>query len=303
MSQATRGVIASGDLKAVADVVLAVGRHRHVGGDDEGVVTGSRHAVDERLDAFSDAGEIGLIPGLRVFPAHVLQRDQRRGAQNHRHVGRGSRARQHDVAAIGAQRGRAHRRDPERRRIGLAEQGRGLVAAGDVVQHARHEAVSSKDYGCRGPKRRSRPRPRCSHREISESGAAPSVRNRPARDSASGRAERRFGHESRLPVAERSGSWICRARRRFLFSGCLFKNHARVLYRLAGGAPNLLVLMDWLSSPSIFRASFSTVSDFLSKLSISSRIEITVGSSSPPYLSLANPPERSWSCRAHGRRN
>ena len=128
-------------LKAVADVVLAVGRHRHIGGDDEGVVTGSRHPVDQRLDAFRHAGEIGLIPGLLVFPAHVFQRDQRRGAENHRHVGRGSRARQHDVAAIGAQRGRAHRRDPERRRIGLAEQGRGLVAAGDVVQHARHEAV------------------------------------------------------------------------------------------------------------------------------------------------------------------
>ena len=52
--------------------------------------------------------------------------------------------------------------------------------------------------------------------------------------------------------------------------------------------------MDWLRSPSILRASFSALSDFLSKLSISSRIEITVGSSSPPYLSLPRLPRKSW---------
>jgi len=36
-----------------------------------------------------------------------------------------------------------------------------------------------------------------------------------------------------------------------------------------------------------------TAPDFLSKLSISSRSEITVGSNSPPYLSLASPPRKS----------
>ena len=74
-------------LKAVADVVLAVGRHRHVGGDDEGVVAGRRHAIDQRLDALRHAGEIGLIPArLDLRGAHILQRDQRRGAEDHRHV-------------------------------------------------------------------------------------------------------------------------------------------------------------------------------------------------------------------------
>jgi hypothetical protein len=46
-----------------------------------------------------------------------------------------------DVAAVGAQRRGAHRRNPERRGVALAEQRRGLVAAGDVVEHARHEAI------------------------------------------------------------------------------------------------------------------------------------------------------------------
>jgi hypothetical protein len=68
-------------------------------------------------------------------------------------------------------------------------------------------------------------------------------------------------------------------------------------YRLAGEVggplPNLLVLMDWLSSPNILRVSVMTEPDFLLKLSISSRSEITVGSNSPPYLSLASPPRKS----------
>ena len=48
-----------------------------------------------------------------------------------------------------------------------------------------------------------------------------------------------------------------------------------------------------LTSPSILRVSAINAPDFLSKLSISSRIEITVGSNSPPYLSLARPPRKS----------
>ncbi len=132
------------DLKTVADIVLAVGRHRHIGGHHESVVTGGGDPVDQRLDPRRHAGEIGLIPGIGIFPPHVLQRDQRRGAENHRQVHGGGRAGQHDVAAIGAQRRRAHRRNAERRRIGLAEQRRGLLAAGDVVHHPRHEAVFFK---------------------------------------------------------------------------------------------------------------------------------------------------------------
>jgi hypothetical protein len=67
-------------------------------------------------------------------------------------------------------------------------------------------------------------------------------------------------------------------------------------YRLAGEAggvlPNLLVLMDWLSSPNILRVSVMTAPVFLLKLSINSRSEITVGSNSPPYLSLARLPRK-----------
>jgi hypothetical protein len=67
-------------LKSVADVVLAVRRHRHVGGDDESIVTGGGHAIDQRFDPLRQAGEIGLIPRRLIGGAHVLQRDQRRGA-------------------------------------------------------------------------------------------------------------------------------------------------------------------------------------------------------------------------------
>ena len=129
------------DLEAGADVVLAVGRHRHVGGHHEGVVAGGGDAIDQRLDARRIAGQIGLVPGGRVCLPDVLELDQGGGAENHRHVRRRGRAREHDVAAIGAQRGGPERRDAERRGVGLAEQRRGLVAARDVVEHARNEAV------------------------------------------------------------------------------------------------------------------------------------------------------------------
>ena len=87
------------------------------------------------------AGEIGLVPGGGIFLDDVFQPDQRRRAEDHRHVQRRRRARVDDVAAIGAQRRRAHRRNAERRGVGLAEQRRGLVARGDVVEHARHKTV------------------------------------------------------------------------------------------------------------------------------------------------------------------
>jgi hypothetical protein len=64
-------------LKPVADVVLAIGRHRHICGHDERVVAGGGDPVDQGLDARRLAGEIGLIPGIGIFAPHVLQRDQR----------------------------------------------------------------------------------------------------------------------------------------------------------------------------------------------------------------------------------
>ena len=56
-------------LKTVADVVLAVRRHRHVGGHHKGVVAGGGDAIDQRLDPLGHAGEIGLVPGVADFRA------------------------------------------------------------------------------------------------------------------------------------------------------------------------------------------------------------------------------------------
>src|SRR5437868_5411461 len=57
-----------------------------------------------------------------------------------------------------------------------------------------------------------------------------------------------------------------------------------VCQRRGGGGFDLL--MEALRSPSILRVSDISVPDFLLKLSTSSRNEMMVGSSSPPYLSL-----------------
>ncbi len=62
--------------KSVADVVLAVGRHRDVGGHHEGVVAGGGDPVDQWLDARSIARQIGLIPGGGILAPDLLQPDQ-----------------------------------------------------------------------------------------------------------------------------------------------------------------------------------------------------------------------------------
>ncbi len=121
------------DLKTVADIVFAVRWNRHVGRHDEGVIAGRGHPIDQRLDARGIARQIGLIPGRRIFAPHVFQRDQGGRAENHRHILRGSRARQHNVPAIGGKRRGAHRRNAERCVIRLAEQLRGLHAVRDVL--------------------------------------------------------------------------------------------------------------------------------------------------------------------------
>ena len=74
------------DGEAVADVVLAVGGHRHVGGQHQGLETGGGDAVDQRLDARRLAGQIGLVP-MRAGRPDFLQRNQRGGAEDHRDVG------------------------------------------------------------------------------------------------------------------------------------------------------------------------------------------------------------------------
>ena len=140
--------------EAVADVVLAVGRHWHVRGQHEGAVAGCRHAVHQGLDACGLAREVGLIPTRSPFPSHILQRDQRRGAEDHRHASGERGARQHDVCAVGTNRANPHGGDPKRRRVLLAEQSDGLATARHVCQHARNKTVFSESGGVaaqRGP--------------------------------------------------------------------------------------------------------------------------------------------------------
>ena len=91
-------------------------------------IAGRLDAIDQRLDARRVAGEIGLKPGPGIARRRPPALISDAAAQDHRHVHRGGGTRQHDIAPIGGQRrGSAHRRDPERRRVGLAEQRRRLV--------------------------------------------------------------------------------------------------------------------------------------------------------------------------------
>ena len=125
---------------AVAYVVLAVGGNLDVHREDEGLEPRRNHAVDQRFDARGLARQVGLVPGVGVGLGHVLHPDQRRRRQDVGNVLRARRLRQRDVAAIGQQRGRSHRRDAEGRVVVAPEQRRLGVPCPRIGQHTRHEA-------------------------------------------------------------------------------------------------------------------------------------------------------------------
>ena len=126
---------------AVAHVVLAVGGDRHVDGQHEGIEARGGDAVDQRLDARRLARNVGLVPGRMAFTANVLHADERGRAENHRDVDSCRRAREHQIALIGADGRGTHGRDAERQRVFAAEQGRRQAPARHVGQHARNEGI------------------------------------------------------------------------------------------------------------------------------------------------------------------
>ena len=131
-----------GPHEAVAAVALAVGADRHVDGDHQRREAGVGDAADHVLGDLAVAGDVELIPAvLGRQPAQVL--DQPGGGARHDegHVGGLGRLGQHHVAAAPEQARTPGRRDADRARVGPAEQGRALVAGGDIDAVARHQRV------------------------------------------------------------------------------------------------------------------------------------------------------------------
>src|SRR5262245_53281447 len=92
----------------------------------------------------------------------------------------------------------------------------------------------------------------------------------------------------RRPRDHRDARDLQQVQGRVRFAALAQECRVAVAQRLPAAPTNfwLKLLTDWLTSLSVLRVSAIKAPDFLSKLSISSRSEITVGSNSPPYLSL-----------------
>ena len=128
--------------EAVAPVALAVGADGHVDRNHQRRQAGVGGAADHVLGDLAVAGDVELVPAVvGRQPAQVL--DQPRGGARHdeRHIGVPGRLGQHHVAAAPEQAGSSGRRNPDRARVGPAEQGRALVPGGDVDAVARHQRV------------------------------------------------------------------------------------------------------------------------------------------------------------------
>ena len=124
----------------IAYIIFTVCTHRNIDRQHQRFITGARHALDQLGNFFCVAGQISLEPGVTAAGfAYFFQRRQRRAAQNHRHVFRGRRQRQRQIALKRRERSAAHRCDAERAVVGLAEQRGFGRAARDVDQHARHQ--------------------------------------------------------------------------------------------------------------------------------------------------------------------
>ena len=127
--------------EAGSHVVLAVGRDRYVHGQHEHLVARGGDAIDQRFDARGIARQIGLVPGGGARGANLLEPDQRSPAQDHRNVCVGGGLCEGEIAAVGADRGGAHRGDAERRGVGAAEQHLGVAPPRDVDEVPRDERV------------------------------------------------------------------------------------------------------------------------------------------------------------------
>ena len=112
-----------GQREAAADVVLAVGPHRHVGGDHQHFVTGRGGAVgplDRPLAVFV---HVALQPArMRRVARDFFHRERRVRGQGERHVHARRRARHLQVRFEGEDAADAHRRDAERAIEAMAEQ-------------------------------------------------------------------------------------------------------------------------------------------------------------------------------------
>jgi hypothetical protein len=134
--------------EAAARIALAVRAHRHIDGQHQRIQAGVVDAADHVVGDLRIARGIELIPGMlrRGAPCR-LDRLVARGGHDVGNVGVLRGGREHHVGAAAEQTGAAGRRDAERARVGPAEDGRRLVAAGDVDQVARQQAVLAERVG------------------------------------------------------------------------------------------------------------------------------------------------------------
>jgi len=88
-------------------------------------------------------GDVELVPAVvgRQL-AEILDQPRGRARHDERHVGVPGRLGQHHIAAAPEQRGAPGRRDPDRARIGPAEQARALISGRHIDAVARHQRVS-----------------------------------------------------------------------------------------------------------------------------------------------------------------
>ena len=131
-----------GPHEAVATVALAVGADRHVDGYHQRREPGAGGAAHHVLGNLAVARDVELIPAvLGRQPAQVLDQPRGRAGHDEGDVGFPGCLGQHHVAAAPEQRGTPGRRNPDRARVGPAEQRRALIPDGHVDAVARHQRV------------------------------------------------------------------------------------------------------------------------------------------------------------------
>ncbi|MCY1531642.1 hypothetical protein D9M68_668730 [compost metagenome] len=127
--------------EAGAHVVFAVRPDGNVDRDDQVAKARAGDARHQAVDARRIARQVGLEPRIGRGVGHFFHRNERGAAHDCGNARRLRRLREHEVAAVGRQRADADRRDPEGRRVALAEQRDLLRAPGDIDQHPGQEVV------------------------------------------------------------------------------------------------------------------------------------------------------------------
>ena len=138
--------------KSRARVVLTVAADRHVGGQKERAKSRVPDAVGQAADLIAVRAHVTLKPTVRIRFRNLFQGDQRAAAENETDILRQGRTGHLRVRAVGRKSRRAHRRDAERRIVGVAEHRHRRAALGNAVQHARLQPDLAERIEVAGPR-------------------------------------------------------------------------------------------------------------------------------------------------------